>query len=77
MAIIRQNYQDTLRMRYDFGPDPEEPHRRIRRARSYTRGKHTAADEQFHAMARAMAKLYDVDLVQTYRVMHVELIEEP
>ncbi len=53
MAIIRKNYQDTLRMRYDFGPDPEDPNRRIRRARSYTRGKHNAADEQFYAMARA------------------------
>jgi len=27
-------------------------------------------------MAKAFAKLYDADLVNTYRVMHVELIED-
>lgn len=76
MAIVRENYQDTLRMRYDLGPDPADPVKRIRRARSYTRGRHSAGDEHFFNLARAFAKLYAAELVNTYRVMHVELKEE-
>ncbi len=74
--IVRENYQDTLRMRFDLGEDPEDPTKRILRARSYTRGRHTASDAHFYALARAFAKVFEADLVQTYRVMHVELKEE-
>jgi len=74
MPVTRENYQDTLRMRFDFGPDPDDPNKRIRRARSYTRGRNTATDETFMNLANAFAKLYDAELVNTYRVMHVELL---
>jgi hypothetical protein len=76
MPVSRQNYQDTLRIRFDLGPDPENPEKRILRARSYTRGRYSAADENFLNLARAFAKLYDAELINTYRVMHVELLEE-
>ena len=76
MTIQRKNYQDTLRMRFNLGPDPEDPGRDILRARSYTRGRHTKLDQHYYSMAKAFAKLYDADLVNTYRVMHVELIED-
>lgn len=76
MTITRQNYQDTLRMRFDLGPDPEDPNKRIRRARSYTRGRHTATDEDYMNLANAFTKVYDAELVNTYRVMHVELLED-
>lgn len=76
MPIVRENYQDTLRMRFDLGPDPEDPERRILRARSYTRGRHNTGDENFWNLAKMFEKLYAADLVNTYRVMHVELKEE-
>ncbi len=76
MSVIRENYQDTLRMRYDMGPDPEDPNRRILRARSYTRAKPGATDQDLWALAGGFARLYDAQLVNTYRVMHVELVEE-
>ena len=75
MPVTRQNYQDTLRMRFDFGPDPEAPEKRIQRARSYTRGRHTAADESYMSLAEAFAMLYDAELVNIYRVVHVELLK--
>ncbi len=75
MTIQRENYQDTLRMRFDLGPDPEDPNKNILRARSYTRGRHTSPDEHYFSMAKAFEKLYAANLVNTYRVMHVELIE--
>lgn len=75
MSIRREKYQDTLRMRFDLGQDPEDPTRRVLRARSYTRGRHTAVDQDFMDLARGFAKLFDADLVATYRVMHVELKE--
>ena len=77
MPVTRENYQDTLRMRFDMGQDPEDETRRITRARSYTRGRHTAADEAFMALAEGFARLYDAELVNTYRVMHVELKKVP
>lgn len=73
--IERENYQDTLRMRFDFGEDPQDPTKRILRARSYTRGRHTASDENFFSLARAFAELFAADAVNIYRVMHVELKE--
>lgn len=76
MAIVRENYQDTLRMRFDLGEDPEDPNKRIRRARSYTRGRHNATDDKFWNLAKGFEKIYAADLVNTYRVMHVELKEE-
>ncbi len=76
MPVSRQNYQDTLRIRIDLGPDPENPEKRLLRARSYTRGRYSTADENFLNLARAFAKLYDAELVNTYRVMHVELLED-
>jgi len=76
VTIQRKNYQDTLRMRFNLGPDPEDPGKDILRARSYTRGRHTKPDQHYYSMAKAFAKLYDADLVNTYRVMHVELIED-
>ena len=75
MAIKRINYQDTLRMRYNMGPDPEDPNKDILRVRSYTRAKYTGSDEHLLSLARALEKLFDAQLVNTYRVMHVELIE--
>ncbi len=76
MSIRREKYQDTLRMRFDLGQDPEDPNKRVLRARSYTRGRHTAGDEDFMGLARGFAKLFDADLVATYRVMHVELKDD-
>lgn len=75
MPIVRENYQDTLRMRFDLGADPENEGKRILRARSYTRGRHTAGDQSFFNLAKGFEKLYDAELVNTYRVMHVELKE--
>ena len=75
MAIQRENYQDTLRMRFDLGQDPDDPNKRVLRARSYTRGRYSAGDQDFMDLARGFAKLFDADLVATYRVMHVELKE--
>jgi hypothetical protein len=76
MPIVRNNYQDTLRMRFDLGPDPEDPEKRILRARSYTRGRYNAGDENFWNLAKMFEKVYAADLVNTYRVMHVELKDE-
>ncbi len=76
MSIRREKYQDTLRMRFDLGQDPEDPTRRVLRARSYTRGRYTADDEDIMDLARGFAKLFDADLVATYRVMHVELRDD-
>ncbi len=39
MPVTRAAYQDTLRMRFDFGEDEEG--NRVQRTRSYTRVKHT------------------------------------
>ncbi len=39
MSVTRSAYQDTLRMRFDFGKDEEG--NRVQRTRSYTRVKHT------------------------------------
>ena len=75
MPVKRQNYQDTLRMRLDLGPDPDDPGKRILRARSYTRGRHTATDEDYLNLAKAFAKVYDAQAVNTYRVIHIELID--
>ena len=75
MSIERVNYQDTLRLRLDLGPDPEDPNKRIRRARSYTRGRHTATDQNFFDLAQGFTRLYDAELINAYRVMHVELVE--
>ena len=75
MSINRINYQDTLRMRYNMGPDPEDPNKNILRVRSYTRAKHSCSDEHLLTLARGLEKLFDAQLVNTYRVMHVELIE--
>ena len=76
MAVTRINYQDTLRMRFDLGPDPEEPTSRIRRARSYTRGRHNTSDANFFNLAQGFARLFDAELVNAYRVMHVELVDD-
>jgi len=75
MGVQRIKYQDTLRMRYNLGPDPEDPGKDILRARSYTRIKHDAGDQHLINLAKGFEKLYDADLVNTYRVMHVELLE--
>ncbi len=75
MPVTRQNYQDTLRIRIDLGPDPDDPEKRILRARSYTRGRHTATDDKYINLARALARIYDAQLVNTYRVIHVELLD--
>jgi hypothetical protein len=75
MPVTRINYQDTLRLRFDFGPDPDDPEKRLLRARSYTRGRPGATDEQYRNLAVAFARLYEGQLVNTYRVMHVELVE--
>lgn len=75
MAIGRTNYQDTLRMRYNMGPDPEDPGIDIRRVRSYTRVKPGADDQQLWNLAKGFEKLFDASLVNIYRVVHVELVE--
>jgi hypothetical protein len=76
VAITRINYQDTLRMRFDLGPDPEDPTLRNQRARSYTRGRHNASDANFFNLAQGFALLFDAELVNAYRVMHVELVDD-
>lgn len=76
MAVTRINYQDTLRMRFDLGSDPDNPALRIRRARSYTRGRHNASDDNFFNLAQGFARLFDAELVNAYRVMHVELVDD-
>lgn len=75
MPIDRSAYQDTLRMRFDFGQDPETE-RQITRTRSYTRVKHTVDDEVVMDLADAFEKLFDPDRINVYRVMHVELRRE-
>ena len=75
MPIERVNYQDTLRMRFDLGPDPEDPNKRILKVRSYTRGRYNVADDNFWNLAKSFEKLYAAELVNTYRVMHIELVE--
>ena len=76
MTIGRTDYQDTLRMRYNLGPDPEDPEKDILRVRSFTRVKPSAADQELWELARGFEKLFDASLVNTYRVLHVELVEE-
>lgn len=76
MTVNRVNYQDTLRMRYNLGPDPQDPNRDILRVRSYTRARFTGSDEDLLSLAKGLEKLFDAQLVNTYRVMHVELIED-
>lgn len=71
MPVIRCAYQDTLRMRFDFGEDEEG--NRVQRTRSYTRVKHIAPDEALFDLADGFAKLFAPERVNVYRVMHVEL----
>jgi len=75
MHIERHNYQDTLRMRFNLGPDPEDPTQDLLRVRSYTRIKHDADDEHLWSLAKGFEALFAGHLVNTYRVMHVELVE--
>ncbi|MDO9574477.1 MAG: DUF1659 domain-containing protein [Candidatus Contubernalis sp.] len=75
MAIQRTNYQDTLRMRYNMGPDPNDEGKDILRARSYTRIKPGTDDQDLWTLAKGFEKLFDAQLVNTYRVVHVELTE--
>ena len=75
MPVGRTNYQDTLRMRYNLGPDPDDPERDILRARSYTRVKPGASDQDLFNLAKGFEKLFAAQLVNTYRVVHVELVE--
>ena len=74
MAVIRSAYQDTLRMRFDFGVDEEG--NRVQRTRSYTRVKHTAGDGDVFDLAEGFGKLFEPQRVNVYRVMHVELTRE-
>ncbi len=76
MTIQRTNYQDTLRMRYNLGPDPEDELVDILRVRSYTRIKPGANDQNLWDLAQGFEKLFDAQLVNTYRVLHVELTED-
>ncbi len=76
MPVQRVDYQDTLRMRYNLGPDPDDPERDLVRVRSYTRARTMASDQNLLDLAKGLEKLFDADLVNTYRVMHVELIED-
>jgi hypothetical protein len=62
-------------MRFDFGPDPDDPEKRLLRARSYTRGRPDATDEQYFSLAGGFARLFNGQLANAYRVMHVELVE--
>ena len=71
MPVTRISYQDTLRMRFDFGEDEEG--KRVQRTRSYTRVKHTADDEAVFDLADGFEKLFEPERVNVYRVMHVEL----
>ena len=76
MPIVRESYQDTLRLRFNFGQDEEGQD--ILRTRSYTRAKHTADDETLFSLAEGFDKLFAADeMVNVYRVMHVELVKEP
>ena len=75
MTIERTDYQDTLRMRYNLGPDPAEPENDILRVRSFTRVKPEADDQDIWDLARGFELLYDADIVNIYRVVHVELVE--
>ncbi len=75
MTIERTDYQDTLRMRYNLGPDPAEPESNILRVRSFTRVKPEADDQDIWDLARGFELLYDADIVNIYRVVHVELVE--
>ena len=75
MTIERTDYQDTLRMRYNLGPDPEDPESNILRVRSFTRVKPEAVDQDIWDLAKGFEKLYDADIVNIYRVVHVELVE--
>ncbi len=75
MPIGRTNYQDTLRMRYNLGPDPEDSESDIIRTRSYTRVKPGANDQDLFNLAKGFEKLFAAQLVNTYRVVHVELVE--
>jgi len=76
VPVQRVDYQDTLRMRYNLGPDPDDPERDLVRVRSYTRARTMASDQNLLDLAKGLEKLFDADLVNTYRVMHVELIED-
>ncbi len=75
MAVQRIDYQDTLRMRYNLGPDPDAPERNLIRVRSFTRARTITSDQNLLDLAKGFEKLFDADLINTYRVMHVELIE--
>ncbi len=75
MPVTRAAYQDTLRVRFDFGEDEEG--NRVQRTRSYTRVKHTANDEAIFDLADGFGKLFEPERVNVYRVMHVELTREP
>ncbi len=75
MTIQRTNYQDTLRMRYNMGPDPEDELVDVLRVRSYTRIKPSANDQDLWNLAKGFEKLFNAQLVNTYRVLHVELTE--
>ena len=74
MPVTRSAYQDTLRMRFDFGEDEEG--NRVQRTRSYTRVKYTANDEAIFDLADGFGKLFEPERVNVYRVMHVELTRE-
>ncbi len=75
MTIGRTDYQDTLRMRYNMGPDPEDPESDILRVRSFTRVKPDADDQDIWDLAKGFELLYDAAIVNIYRVVHVELVE--
>ena len=74
MPVTRSAYQDTLRMRFDFGEDEEG--KQVQRTRSYTRIKHTADDEAIFDLADGFGKLFEPERVNVYRVMHVELTRD-
>ena len=74
MPAKRSAYQDTLRMRFDFGEDEEGT--RVQRTRSYTRVKYTAGDEAILDLADGFEKLFEPERVNVYRVMHVELTRD-
>jgi len=75
VAVQRIIYQDTLRMRYNLGPDPKDPGRDLIRVRSFTRARPATSDQNLFDLAQGFEKLFDADLINTYRVMHVELTE--
>ena len=74
MPVKRSAYQDTLRMRFDFGEDEEG--NRVQRTRSYTRVKYTAGDDAILDLADRFEKLFEPERVNVYRVMHVELTRD-